>query len=129
MNQAEEVAKSVALWYYMSNYSVMENGQKINFMDAKVKTLDGLDPNNTNSLGIQKENGTKPVEKSDISKAKTMIDDLKAKRLANLKAEGKADPVAATQLATEMQQNTLTQFIDLATKTTPAPQANPTSAT
>lgn len=38
----------------MSNYTVMEGTSRVAFSDAKVATLDSLDPNSTSSLSIQK---------------------------------------------------------------------------
>lgn len=108
--KTEESAKQAMIWFYMSNYTVSENSGRVSFADAKVATLNTLDATNVSSLGIQKKNGTEKVELSDLSRAKAIIEELKAKRIVNLIAWWKSQTDAQTQMSQEMTNMNLIQF-------------------
>ena len=107
--KTDTAVNKILLWYYMSNYTVMEGTSRVAFSDAKVATLDSLDPNSTSSLSIQKSWG-KPVELSDLREAKGYIEKLKTQRIADLKASGKTDAQAQDQLKQDMANMSLSHF-------------------
>lgn len=123
----ESVVERIRIWYYMSNYSVVESGNRVKFSDAKVGTLDGLDPNSTSSLGIQKSGGKEPIDAGELRDAKSYIEKLKAQRLTDLKASGKSDAQAQEQLKQDIATMSLSHFTAIVNTTIirKDPVANP----
>ena len=88
----------------------MEGTTRIAFSDAKVATLDGLDPNSTTTLSIQKSGGKQAVDLGELRDAKSYIEKLKTQRRTDLKAAGKNDAEIETQLKQDMATMSLSHF-------------------